>query len=94
MNQREHLVYMANQIARNFATMGDMDAAAATADHIVNFWDPRMKAAILGDAPGLSPIAAGAIERLRSESATTLQPHTTELDRIDRTGGKRRLPLL
>ena len=69
MNQREHLVYMANQIARNFATMGETDAAAATADHIVSFWDPRMKAAILADAPGLSPVAAAAIERLRAGPA-------------------------
>ena len=74
MNQREHLVYMANQIARNFATMGDAGAAAATAEHIVSFWDPRMKAAILGDAPGLNPIAAAAIERLRAgaDKATEL----------------------
>ena len=41
----DHLVYMANQIARNFAVMGDVDAAKATADHIASFWEARMKAA-------------------------------------------------
>ena len=87
MNQREHLVYMANQIARNFATMGDADAAAATADHIVSFWDPRMKAAILGDASGLDPIAAAAIERLRAGSAIANQTRATEFGDIDRAGG-------
>ncbi len=40
----ERLVYMANQIGRNLAT--EDNPAAATADHIRLFWDPRMKAAI------------------------------------------------
>ena len=40
---------MANQIAMNFGTMGDVDAVAATADHIAMFWDPRMKASVLAD---------------------------------------------
>ncbi len=61
----ERLRYMADQIARNFAAMGEDEAIAATAEHIALFWDPRMKAAILADDPAhLSPIAAAAIARL------------------------------
>lgn len=60
-----HLTLMANQIARNFAVQGDERAAAATAEHITLFWDPRMKAAIrAGGGADLSPIAAAAVSRL------------------------------
>ena len=59
------LTFMANQIARNFAAQGDEVAAAATAQHLKLFWDPRMKAEILdGDRAGLEPIAKAAIELL------------------------------
>jgi formate dehydrogenase subunit delta len=61
----ETLRYMANQIARNFAVSGEETAIAATVQHIRDFWDPRMKAAIIsGDLIGLEPIAAKAIMRL------------------------------
>jgi formate dehydrogenase subunit delta len=66
MGTEERLVYMANQIAREFALVGD--PAAATADHIGKFWDPRMRARILDADPqklDLSDIAAGAFELLR-----------------------------
>ena len=46
MSNLERLVYMANQIARNFDTLGHDAAARATADHIASFWDPRMRAQI------------------------------------------------
>ena len=59
------LTAMANQIARNFAAQGDEAAIAATAQHIREFWDPRMKATIIaGDRSGLDPIAEAAIARL------------------------------
>lgn len=59
------LIRMANDIARNLAVQGDDAAIAATAQHIRDFWDPRMKAAIMaGDRAGLSPIAAAAVARL------------------------------
>ena len=59
------LRHMVDQIARNFAVQGDEQAIAATAEHLRLFWDPRMKAAILADdRAALSPIAAGAVERL------------------------------
>ncbi len=71
MGTEERLVYMANQIAREFAALGE-GAAAATADHIAKFWDPRMRGRILAGDPaalGLSPIATRAIELLRSKTA-------------------------
>ena len=59
------LHYMANQIARNLAAGGEDAAIAATAQHITDFWEPRMKAAILGsDQAALSPIARAAVARL------------------------------
>ena len=59
------LIYMANQIARNLAAQGETLAIAETRQHIIDFWDPRMKAAILAaDPAALSPIAAAAIARL------------------------------
>jgi formate dehydrogenase subunit delta len=59
------LTHMADQIARNFAIQGEEEAIAATAQHIRDFWDPRMKAAIKGaDRAGLSPIVAAAVERV------------------------------
>jgi formate dehydrogenase subunit delta len=59
------IIHMANQIARNFAVQGDEAATAQTAQHIQDFWDPRMKAAILAlDPSALSPIAAAAVKRL------------------------------
>ena len=61
----EPLTLMANQIARNFAVQGDERAAAATAEHITLYWEPRMKAAIVAsDKADLSPIAAAAVARL------------------------------
>jgi formate dehydrogenase subunit delta len=64
---RANLVYMANQIARNFAAQGDEAAIAATADHITLFWAPRMKAELLADQNGLCPTAATAFKRLASD---------------------------
>jgi formate dehydrogenase subunit delta len=62
----ERLVSMANQIARNLAL--DPDPAAATAEHIATYWEPRMKAAIAGHVAagghGLDPHAAAALGQL------------------------------
>ena len=66
MGTEERLVYMANQIAREFAHV--VDPAAATADHIAKFWDPRMRGRILAGDPhqlGLSAIATDAFQLLR-----------------------------
>jgi formate dehydrogenase subunit delta len=61
----ERLTSMADQIARNFAVQGEAAAVEATARHIRDFWDPRMKATILAaDRNALSPIVAAAVERI------------------------------
>jgi formate dehydrogenase subunit delta len=65
------LIYMANQIARNFAVQGEDEAIAATADHIDKFWDPRMKAQLFDHGgEGLSAIAARAVSALREGQAS------------------------
>ena len=43
----DKLVMMANQIGRFFAPQRGADPAAAIADHLEKFWDPRMRAAIV-----------------------------------------------
>jgi formate dehydrogenase subunit delta len=66
----ERLRYMADQIARNLAAQGEEAAIAQTARHIEDFWDPRMKAAIMADDPAaLSPIARAAVQRLGASAA-------------------------
>ena len=61
----DRLVYMANQIARNFAAQGEETAIAATTEHIRLFWDPRMRAAIMkADQSALNPIASVAVKML------------------------------
>ena len=66
------LHYMIDQIARNFAAIGHDEAVAATADHIVKFWDPRMKAAIIADErAALSPIAREAVALLAGAQQST-----------------------
>lgn len=63
----QSVVRMANQIARNFAALGDEAAIAQTAEHIALFWDPRMKAAAFAlDQSLLDPIARAAIDRLKA----------------------------
>lgn len=75
----DRLIYMANQIARNLATHAD--PAAATADHITHFWDPRMKAMIIhhlaAGGEDLDSVATGAIRRLSGEADPSLQSQAT-----------------
>lgn len=86
----DKLVYMANQIARNFEVQGAEAATVATADHIASFWDPRMKSMIFAlhaeGTAGLSPIAEAAIRRLRACGAPAHQTHATEFNRVDEVG--------
>jgi len=62
------LVRMANQIASFFDTQKGKDPVEATARHLVEFWDPRMRAQLTSilarGAEGLSPTARGAAESL------------------------------
>ncbi|WP_292969002.1 formate dehydrogenase subunit delta [Novosphingobium sp.] len=61
----DRLTYMANQIARNLAPQGEEEAIELTFQHLRDFWDPRMKTAMLGgNRAGLDPIARVAVEKL------------------------------
>lgn len=64
----DKLQRMANDIARNLAALGD-GAPAAIAEHLRQFWTPRMRAELLAivDAGG-----AG-LERLVVQAAGTLR---------------------
>ena len=91
MTSLEKLIYMANQIARNFATMNDVDAAKAVADHIAKYWDPRMKMMIFeyadeGDEE-LSEVAKQAIDELREHGAPPPQTRATEFNAVDEGDG-------
>lgn len=66
--QPDKLAYMANQIGKFFAHQPEDKAVAAIADHLVRFWDPRMRAKILAHlaegGAGLDPLVRRAVERL------------------------------
>ena len=70
---------MADQIAANFKIMGHEKAMLATADHIDQFWDPRMKAAIFAhDRSLLGPIAGAAVEHLAQGNHPASQTRATQ----------------
>lgn len=64
----EKLVRMANQIAAFFRTQDEASAPAMVADHLVKFWEPRMRETIIAHGQaggeGLDPIAAQAVALL------------------------------
>jgi formate dehydrogenase subunit delta len=63
----DNLVRMANQIVANL--QHEPDPAAAAAEHMQLFWDPRMKQIIFAhDGTGLSPDAAKAIADLKASA--------------------------
>ena len=69
MNTDEKLVYMANQIASFFKSMPEDEAVVGVANHINDFWDPRMRAKLRqildkgGD--GLAPLVLSAADQIR-----------------------------
>lgn len=78
---------MANDIARNLASMGHEKAVLATADHIESFWDPRMKTAIFAaDLSPLSPIAREAVEHLAAGAHPEPQTRATKFNEVDGVG--------
>jgi formate dehydrogenase subunit delta len=66
----DKLAYMANQIGRFFQSQKAETAVAGIEDHILKFWDPRMRKAIVAQlAEGrieLDPPVRQAIERIAS----------------------------
>ncbi len=67
-SKADRLVAMANQIARELAPQGEERAVPQIADHMRQFWDPRMRARIrehlAQGGEGLSPLARQAVGRL------------------------------
>jgi formate dehydrogenase subunit delta len=59
---------MANQIARFFKTQPKIDQAQGVADHISDFWEPRMKAQLVAfvasGGVGLDDLVVEASRRL------------------------------
>jgi formate dehydrogenase subunit delta len=64
----DKLIYMANQIGKFFASRPHEDAVAGVTDHILKFWEPRMRKQIIAHfeqgGAGLDPIALEAIARI------------------------------
>lgn len=65
----DHLVTMTNDIAHFFAVESDrVKAADSLAQHLKQFWDPRMRRRILAHlaagGAGLEPLAAAGVRRL------------------------------
>jgi formate dehydrogenase subunit delta len=62
-------IRMINNIAAHFSYLRAEQAAAAVADHVKRFWDPRMKQRLLllvaSDTRDLTPVAASAAALLR-----------------------------
>jgi formate dehydrogenase subunit delta len=79
MSTSDRLVYMAHQIARNLAAMGEERAVISLSDHLSRFWDPRMKAQIIAiskeQPEKLSLIVAAAVKRMATHrSADAVKP--------------------
>lgn len=71
------IVRMANQIAEFFSAYPEDEGVEGTAKHIVDFWDPRMRAQldaiVHAGGEGLSPLALKAARQIVSE---TTKPET------------------
>lgn len=65
----DKLAYMANQIGRFFITQKRNDVVAGIEDHLIKFWDPRMRRTIVAHlddaAVRLDPLVHAAVTRLR-----------------------------
>ncbi len=64
----ETMIRMANQIAAFFKTQPKIDQAQGVADHISDFWEPRMKAQlvayVIDGGAGLDDLVVEASRRL------------------------------
>ena len=80
----DRLVYMANQIAREFAGQRPREAVDATWDHLWHFWDPRMRGMILAHlqagGEGLSEIAKAAVAKLAGDKEPEPVTKATEFN--------------
>ena len=80
----DRLVYMANQIAREFEHQRPREAVDATWDHLWHFWDPRTRDMIVAhlDAggDGLRETAKAAVAKLASPAEPEPQTKATEFN--------------
>jgi formate dehydrogenase subunit delta len=80
----DKLIYMANQIAREFAGQRPREAVEATWDHLWHFWDPRMRGMILAHlrngGAGLSEIARAAVAKLAGDAEPEPVTKATEFN--------------
>jgi formate dehydrogenase subunit delta len=80
----DKLVYMANQIAREFAGQRPRDAVEATWDHLWHFWDPRMRELIVAHlaagGEGMSDIARAAVAKLSGPAEPAPRTQATEFN--------------
>jgi formate dehydrogenase subunit delta len=69
----EKLVYKLNQVGRFHAHMSAAQAEAGIAEHVQQFWDPRMRAQIFAHldqgGAGLDPLPRAALQHLRAPAA-------------------------
>ncbi|MBF6560150.1 MAG: formate dehydrogenase subunit delta [Candidatus Binataceae bacterium] len=71
-----HLVKMANEIGGYFAAMPDHEEAVSSiAQHLRNFWEPRMRRELIAyarhDEGNLKPIVREAVLRLAAPAANS-----------------------
>jgi formate dehydrogenase subunit delta len=80
----DRLVYMANQIGREFSSQRPHEAVEATWDHLWHFWDPRMRGMILAHlregGAGLSDIARAAVAKLAGDAEPAAVTKATEFN--------------
>lgn len=66
---KDKLIYMANQIARFFASQPHEEQVSGVAGHINDFWEPRMRRQLFevidAGGDGLAPLVLEAAGRIR-----------------------------
>ena len=82
MNTIDRLVHMANHICANIATMAGDAAPAMLAEHVEQFWDPRMKSIIVSHVreggAGLNPLPLAGLRRLAGDEIAAAPPPCRE----------------
>ena len=80
----DRLVYMANQIAREFGNQRPGDSVEATWDHLWHFWDPRMRSMIVAHlaagGEGLNDIARAAVAKFATRAEPEAQTQATQFN--------------
>ena len=91
----DKLIYMANQIGREFANQHPDEAAEATYDHLWHFWDPRMRGMIVDyareDGERLNEVARAAVARLASGDHPESVTKSTKFNKAGDHEGDRNL---